>query len=661
MLDKRLCRKFADPGLTIPPCHGLLYAEQVKYIVRTAVKIIGCHRILVLYVYDREQAARGNCRPRWTMFQQGTEDYITLARSSDGPSKWRTACFDHLNGDYDFMGKCAFYSQQDDARVSRYLGGAGGGFSSLYIMQSKIQALRLEKRQFQRNRKILERMKPVHALPRGLKSWVRRSVMPAYFFYDYSRAKTITGVCTSCGKEAALPGVRHNGKAVCPHCKRELIMKSRGRRGQIHNQDTCQVVQKIGPDELIVRIIKVHYDYLQDAPEEIYLENARIFIRLDEAGKVRCDSYYYGYGHYELTPWKHGSRPVFYPYQYNYEADTCGHVYCANLPAALDGTPWKYCPVQLFYEHYREPMELAPFLTAHVEHPRFEHLLKVGFFGLAADLAYREHGSGTLDETQGRTHRILQVAPEDVAFLRDLDVGLPTLRAFQKHSQENLNGRQKLFLWTREHKVARDIDNILGHVTVHKLIRYMDKQYSFLQFRKTQYGGIRYRDMQALVSEYRDYLDMCVKENYDMRNSFVLYPADLQKSHDKTAQRVKRKANAQMRRDFEAVYRRIANRLDFQRDGMKIVYPATPDDIIAEGHALHHCVGSYVDRVARKECMILFLRHCEDISTPFYTIEIQGQKVVQVRGMNNGDATAEVQAFIACWTREVLQISPVAA
>lgn len=50
---------------------------------------------------------------------------------------------------------------------------------------------------------------------------------------------------------------------------------------------------------------------------------------------------------------------------------------------------------------------------------------------------------------------------------------------------------------------------------------------------------MRYKDMQDLVSEYRDYLDMCHKLGYDMENSFVLYPKDLQKSHDKAARRIK--------------------------------------------------------------------------------------------------------------------------
>lgn len=661
MLDKKLCRKFANPELTIHSGHGLLHAKQVKYIIRTAVRIIGRHRVLILYIYSCEQVIKGDCRPLWAMFQHGKSDYITFARKDNGGATWRTACFDQLGDDYSFTDQCAFYSQSDEARVSGYFNSTDGGFAALSQAQSQIQLKRSRERQRHRDRIILERMKPLKALPHGLKSWVRRSVMPAHLFYDTNRTKTAAGHCSACGKPVMLSNAKHNAKTVCPHCHRELTLKSRGRRGHIHDQNTCQVIQRISGSEVVVRIIKIRYDYYEDTPKESFQENARIFVRLDENGQPRCDNYYYSHGHHELTPWKHGNRPVYYPYSYNFEADTCGHVYCANLPAALVETPWQYCPVTLFYEHYHEQMQLAPFLTAHIEHPRFEHLVKVGFFDLASDLAYREHDSSTLDETQNRTHRILKVAPEDVSFLRELDIDLSTLRTFQKHSLENLKDRQELFLWIRENNITHDIDNILPHVTVHKLLRYMDSQYSCLNMRNAPHDTVRYRSMQALVSEYRDYMDMCVKENYDMHNDFILFPKDLQKSHDMVARRIKHKADAEMRRDFKAVYRRISNRLDFQHKGLIIVYPSTPDDIVAEGHALHHCVGGYVDRVAKKECMILFLRQCEDISLPYYTIEIRGQKVTQVRGMNNSEATPEVNDFIARWTHEVLQAPALAA
>ena len=654
-MNKKSLRQFANPGWAIPPGHGLLHAEQVRYIVRTAVRIIDHHRILVLYVYDREQALRGDSRPHWTMFQQGRDDYITLEHDSDGRSKWRASCFDNLNRDCFFTSKCAFYSQQDEARVSKYFRSTRPGFSALYKAQADIQAARLKARLRQRDKAILERMRALRALPRNLESWVRRSVMPAYFFYDYSKRKQTTGTCSSCGGSITLTGARNGSKTVCPHCGRELIMKSRGRNKNIYDRDTCQVIQRIGPDELVIRIIKVHYNYSGDTHSENIYENARIFLRLNESGKVCQDNYYYKYGPHELTPWRQGSRPVFYPYQYCFEADVCGHVYTGNLPQALAGTPWQYCPVKPFYEQFHERMELVPFFNAHIEHPRFEHLMKIGFYRLAEDLAYRGYDFSTLDETQNRTHRILRVAPEDVSFLKEIDVGLSTLRAFQKHSQENLKGRQELFRWTKKHEVVHDVDKILPHMTVHKFLRYMDSQYAFLKFRKNPGGTMRYKEMQDLVREYRDYLEMCTQEHYDMKNDFVLFPKDLQKAHDVVAGRIKHRADAKARRKFKAMYQRIGSSLDFESNGMKIICPATPSDLIAEGQALHHCVGSYTRRVASGESLILFLRRCEDIAKPFYTIEVQEQEVVQLKGANNTDATPEVQKLVDCWAREVLR------
>lgn len=293
-------------------------------------------------------------------------------------------------------------------------------------------------------------------------------------------------------------------------------------------------------------------------------------------------------------------------------------------------------------------------MAAYIEHPRLEHLIKTGFYTLASSLVYKGDYDHTLDETQDRMHRLLGVMAEDVSFLRNLDPDMSMLKAFQKYCQMNIKERQRLMLWQIENKVERDIMNILGYITPHKLMRYMDSQYSFLSQRKNRYGAIRYPSLQELVSEYRDYLEMCVKQKYDMRNSFVLYPKDLQKSHDKVAHRIRMKADAKVRRDFKKAYHDIAGQMDFEMDGMKILYPATPDEIISEGNTLHHCVGGYVDRVARKECVILFLRQCADESKSFYTIEVREREVVQVRGMKNDPPTPKVKKFMEQWKKRVL-------
>ena len=652
MLNKRICRKFADPDLKMAWNNGLLHAEQVDYIIRTAIKIISHHKTLILYIYPRLQAVQGDFRPLWAVFQ-GKNDYITL---EDGSFKWRTAAFENLDNSWDFTRKCAFYSAKDEGRVIRYLkSDSGSGIKALTSFQYNILENRRRERRKNREKEIVSRMECIPALPRNLKNWIHKSVMPAYFFYDYKRGgMDVPGTCTSCGHEILLSGVKQGNKGVCPHCKRELIMKPRSRRGScMTDRDTCQVIQNVGNGELLIRIIKAWYTYADDIPKIQVYENARQFIRQDENdGKICVESYYYSYGSGILTDWKKGERPaLFSQWQYHFEADTCGHLYSKNLPNQLKGTAWEYCPIADFYNYFQKPMQALPFLRAFLNHPRMEHLAKVGFWNIVSNLAYCYHPD-CLDETQNRTHQILKAAAEDVQFLKELEVDIPTLKIF--HEYAGLKDRRQLLCWQLEQKVERNILPILKHITVHKFIRYMDSQFGFLRLRRTSHGTLRYKGMQDLVSEYRDYLDMCRKMGYDMKNSFVLFPKDLQKSHDKTAHRYKQRKDALVKRDFISVYQQLSGQLDFEKDGMKIVYPATPDDVVKEGHALHHCVGSYTERVAEKECIILFLRKCSEEEKSFYTVEVRNRKAVQVRGIGNCDMTPEVKSFIAAWEQRVL-------
>lgn len=658
-INKKECRKFADPGTKMQLNNGLLHAGQIVYIVRTAIKIIDSHKILILYIHTREKAAQGDFKPCMTMFQS-RNDFVTLEHRDDGSTAWRTSAFNHLDVNWSLSSKSAFYSSKDEECVRKYFKSDKSGFLPLIIAQNAILEHRRLKRQRNRENRILDRMAGVKSLPRGLNGWIRRSVMPGYFFYDYKRSRDITGVCSACGREVMLSGVKQGAKLVCPHCKKEIICKPRSRRGSnMYDRKTCQVLQRISNSELVIRIIKVYYSYQDDIPDVQIYENARQFIYKNPDGKICAEAYYYSYNNgFLLTHWKKGERPKYSQWQECYEADTCGHVYTKNLQDELAGTPWKYCPVAQYYNNWHEPMESLPFLYAYLNHPRLEHLVKTGFYSLVSDIVYR-YTCGNIDESQNRTHKILGVAAEDVDFLREIDVSIAALQIFQQYN--GIKNRQKLLLWQIENQVEYNVLPILQHMTVHKAVKYLDSQYGFLRLRKTKYGAQRYKDMQELVTEYRDYLEMCRKLKYDLKNSFVKYPADLQKAHDKAAKSMKHKANAIMRREFAAVYKSIAGKYDFEKSGMKIVYPKNPDDLVKEGHALHHCIGGYVERVADRKCIILFLRQCSDLQHPYYTIEIQGNRIIQVRGVGNCSATPEVDKFVKAWEQRVLNLIETAA
>lgn len=654
-LDKRKCRKFAIPDRKLLPTNGILHAKQISYIFTTTVKTVARHRTLILYIYPREQAVRGDCKPLWTMFHT-KDDFLTLARKEDGSTTWRTASFHRLYGNtYNFSRQCAFYSNQDEKRVQRYFHADTDGFLALTAAQDAILERRRKERQIAKEKAIIARMEGIPALPRGLASWIK-SIMPAYFFYDYKRgSRDIPGICSACGHEITLSGVKQGSKAICPHCKHELTAKPRSRRGCcMYDRETFEVIQRMGDGRLVVRILKAYYSYASDTPEINICENARQFIWLDSDGEICIEHYYYSYNSGLLTNWKKGIRPVYIMYQYHFAGDTCGHLYTGNLPKVFFGTPWQYCTIAGFYQHFRDRMQAPPFLRAHIEHPRLEHLCKTGFYNIVSDLAYHSDGK-ILDETQNRTHKILGVAAEDVTFLRELDVDLAVLKTFQ--SYVGIKDRQQLLTWQLTNDVKHNILPILKYITVHKLIRYTEKQLLPQRSRKGQYGCIHYHKLQDIVTDYRDYLDMCDGLDYDMKNSFVLYPKNLRESHDRVQKRFKIKESEQIRHDFKIAVQDARERMAFEAGGMKIVVPTTPRELETEGNALHHCVGrgTYADHVAKKECMILFLRQCTDDTKPFYTIEVRGQEIIQVRGIGNCAATPEVQSFIDAFQRQVLQ------
>ena len=179
MLDKKALRSFAanNPAPTIPQSHGLLHAQQVDYIIRTAVRIINHRRTLMLYVYDRTKVAAGDPTPVWTMFQAGG-DFITLSRREDGSTGWREASFERLGEYYSFTRKCAFYSAQDELRVCDFFRDHDhGGMAALIRAQQATLDKRTQERQRRREKNIIQRMRPLRALPRGWQGWVRRDLL----------------------------------------------------------------------------------------------------------------------------------------------------------------------------------------------------------------------------------------------------------------------------------------------------------------------------------------------------------------------------------------------------------------------------------------------------------------------------------------------------
>ena len=80
-------------------------------------------------------------------------------------------------------------------------------------------------------------------------------------------------------------------------------------------------------------------------------------------------------------------------------------------------------------------------------------------------------------------------------------------------------------------------------------------------------------------------------------------------------------------------------------------------ELTAEGKALHHCVGGYIKRMAEGETAIFFLRKANEPDKPFYTLELQKQRVIQCRTEHNAsyDRNTDVKKFVDMWMEKVVK------
>ena len=664
-IDKRACRKFAMPELEFNLNEGVLHVENCPYIIRTAVRNISGQRILVLYIYQSENILAGSLKPRWVMFHS-RDDFATLSFREDAKATWQCSTLDSLDRIGSFDSKCAFYRQQDEARVARFCKCERGAISMLGYLQRQISYHKELERKWKKQRAIIDRMKCVSALPRDLKGFIHREVMPQYIFYDYQRRGPEHAFCIACRHEVSIAAAKHNASGTCPRCKKKITFKSRGKRGRIFDRETVQVLQKAEGNGLVLRIIKVYRSFADsDIPNHFEIwENARQFITLSSSGQCSVDAYYYHYkAGYDLTPWCNGYRPVFDRWKYNFTADMSGVLYQRNLSDTLKDTPWAYSQLEAF-SGIASFSGVATFLSAYIKRPKIEHLIKMKLYRLVSGIIYGGYSYSALQAINfnGENMRaILGIDRPYFPLLRELNPSIDQLHLIRQLLQADHKPSTEQIKWFIASKIsnADAAKELLAHMSVHKLQRYVEQQ--FAPEDEAALKRVDYYKMNTLITDYHDYLCMCKELQYDVKNSFILFPRELKAAHDSVAKTLKDKRTAEHEKAIAGSFDEWQKRYQYQSKELMMIPPHSAKEIVDEGAALHHCVRLYVKNVAEKKSVILFVRSVDEPDKSLCTVEVKDGQVTQARGFDNEEPPAQITAFIEQWKQRVLYASDKAA
>lgn len=221
-------------------------------------------------------------------------------------------------------------------------------------------------------------------------------------------------------------------------------------------------------------------------------------------------------------------------------------------------------------------------------------------------------------------------------------------RAWLKANKHSLKNRDVNF---RSYELERRIKDRNG-----KLVPGIEKFLDYTHIRKIPkgIGIVRFQNWiikhEIDIKYYLDYLEVQKDLGVTMDTEQVIIPKDLRSAHDNAV----RLLNQMEREAEEKIYvDRLAKLDQYERKIGEYLFivPKTIQELIVEGKELNHCVGTsgYADRHSSGKTTIIFIRHKEELNKPYYTMEYQDERIVQIRGLRNNDAPEEVKEVANQW------------
>lgn len=681
-MDKRTLSAIPRPVLTEKSKEMLLLVPHISYLVTSDRQEINGIDTLIMNFFHAEN---GKLNPAFRTFCQ-PEDYITQDLTTD-KVRWKTGAINHLTGYLywhsvggniavasvgerkNILGFLHEFKKKHDIRSSSRYMAQGGSVTDMELenlidmYQDKIREWKLQKKHEKEKAEIDLQMEKFGPVPEDYERFIREKVFgdEHYIFYN-SAIKS--AYCTSCELDFELDRdhhlrhkkipvwndrekVRHNRSIVCPYCVKYIKCKSEGMsRRKLFAVQWSVLVQKHG-EEILVRYFCHTKDFRRNYrnPE---ISTAEKFRTLHTSEKAED---------FEWAKFKSTSEYrwcVFSDKKYNgrfvpskMAVPRSAVLYNEDMAGTVAGTCMKYSAVDIYVNKILNnsqwrimmdnPWLVDWYFNDYRKMPYLEQLLKIGFYNIAKSIMEDNDGP---QFTNGKTvMETLGVNKQQFNMLRA--VGDPTIRDVMILRYAGAI-RQKDFDILRYieddfyDKTYEKYLDMRPYTTIYKLKKYMDK------------SGISHQ------KDYFDYIRWIREMGYDMRNEFNLFPKDFKKTHDVKAKEYvnfqDEKAKEDMKR-FNNLLKKIREKffdvepMNLKFEGMFIRLPENLDELKSEGEALHHCVGTYRDKVAKGETMILFIRKESEPDKPYYTLEWKN-KVIQCRGFKNCNMTPEVKAFV---------------
>lgn len=574
----------------------------------------------------------------------------------------------------------AFNSKEDKDKVNVLLKAESVYYTGIRLIDQREKEYCDNKRrnaEGSRVRKIRNLMDKVPEMPKDFKEWIYKMAAgnADYAFFSKEDKKW---TCTACGKEYderflhRVDGekkIRHNDMVICPRCKKHIQVKKRN--NGIEKTSHSMILQNINDDMSVAR----HFDiniYWGFKGKKIEISEAMRFLLYRNHPKLWCDIFYGQYSREYLAISQSFDRRN--PAQRH---TFTGYLYPEGIEESLRGTyyePWG----KLFHQlavaekklHYNRLMasQENKNLIGMVEYlfkGRFNQLLEE----TSEQISYWSgEYTGPLNSEKDKIEEIFGIADmQKINRIRSCNGGENIVKWMQWSDETGEKIGEDTLNWLVNNEIKQgDVGFIQKRMSIQKIMNYVIKQ-------QRVYKG---KSAKAVLNQWDDYLSMCKNQKKNLADEMIYKPRELKRRHDEIVEEINRqnmieqmkrdegqmKAEAKKMRDkfpeVEKILKEIKPKYEYQNEEYMVIVPGSLIDIVTEGQALHHCVGSsdrYFDRMGQHETYTLLLRKRTEPDIPYYTLEIEpGGTIRQHRSFYDEEPNiGDIRGFLKEWQQEV--------
>lgn len=542
-------------------------------------------------------------------------------------------------------------------------------------------------------------MEPIKEAPKEFFDWIWDKGMSfsRYLIYKEIKPGVAEVECTHCGHIGTVSRteyrLRHNEKGICPFCKSRVTIQARGKMPA--KKTDYHWFAYVDPTDtgFVFRYFRANRHILSD----MYIKDGLGRSRVEQSIYEYSRAVYafkgndYKVNSYEWGVYKQRGVARWIPDAGKIACMECV-LYPGNLPTAWEHTPMKYSALEYLSTNCpTEPCRYEDAISGYIRNPKLEWICKMGLNKLAFHLIKYEckgygSGVGKVKLNEATIYKILGINKVNTRILQEIDGDSGALRLLQVAESIGLNLKaQQLKEYYETFECNTELLKQANRkVSLHKLVKYIEREsenyplgenwslcrYSrWSQFEKPDPVIERKQNM---AKDWIEYLGWCRELNYDTDNMFIYMPKNFKKVHDRTSAEYialkDRQEAAKKKKEYEKAKRNMekmkailkellennsGDAFSIKGKGLILVVPKDGSELKREGEALHHCVGTYIDKVAKGETNIFFVRKEKEPDKPYYTLEFKNNRIVQCRGSHNCGMTPEVEAFVKAFEKKM--------